>query len=59
MIGAIIAGGVAVVLLAAFAAAFIRLLWLSIPYEDWVNIERDRRRRQAERKRRRARRKRG
>lgn len=42
MTGFIIAGGVVVVLLIV-AVAVCRLLWYSVPYNEWVQYERERR----------------
>lgn len=42
----VIAGlAVAAVLLGLFIAALFRLLWASVPYETWVEVERARRNR--------------
>lgn len=56
----IIAGAaVAAVLLGVFVAGLFRLLWLSVPYETWVEYEREKRQRKKAREQRRGRRKRG
>lgn len=56
----IIAGAaVAAVLLGLFAAGLFRLFWLSVPYETWVEYEREKRQRKRAREQRRERRKRG
>lgn len=56
----IIAGAaVATVLLGLFVAGLFRLLWLSVPYETWVEYEREKKQREKAREQRRGRRKRG
>ena len=56
----IIAGAaVAAVLLGLFAAGLFRLLWFSVPYETWVEYEREKRQRKKAREQRGERRKRG
>lgn len=56
----IIAGAaVATVLLGLFVAGLFRLLWLSVPYETWVEYEREKRQQKKDREQRRGRRKRG
>ena len=58
---AVIIAGAAVVavLLAVFAAGFIRLIWLSVPYEIWAEYEREKRQWEKAREQRGGRRKRG
>ena len=54
----IIAGAtVAAVLLGLFAAGLFRLLWLSVPYETWLEYEREKGQRKRAREQRRERRK--
>lgn len=54
----IIAGAtVAAVLLGLFAAGLFRLLWLSAPYETWLEYEREKEQRKRAREQRRERRK--
>ena len=54
----IIAGAtVAAVLLGLFAAGLFRLLWLSVPYEMWLEYEREKEQRKRAREQRRERRK--
>lgn len=56
----IIAGAaVAAVLLGLFVAGLFRLLWLSVPYETWLEYEREKEQRKRAREQRRERRKRG
>lgn len=56
----IIAGAaVAAVILGLFAAGLFRLLWLSVPYETWLEYEREKEQRKKAREKRRGRRKRG
>lgn len=56
----IIAGAaVAAALLGLFVAGLFRMLWLSVPYETWVEYEREKRQRKKAREQRRERRKRG
>lgn len=55
----IIAGAAVAALLGLFAAGLFRLLWLSVPYETWVEYEREKRQRKKAREQRRGRRKRG
>lgn len=56
----IIAGAaVVVVLLGLFVAGLCRLLWLSVPYETWLEYEREKEQRKRAREQRRGRRKRG
>lgn len=56
----IIAGAaVAAVLLGLFVAGLCRLLWLSVPYETWLEYEREKEQRKRVREQRRGRRKRG
>lgn len=56
----IIAGAaVAVVLLGLFVAGLLRLLWLSVPYETWLEYEREKEQQKKAREQRRGRRKRG
>lgn len=51
---AVIIAGAAVVavLLGLFAAGLFRLLWLSVPYETWVEYERARRNRKRKKRKR-------
>lgn len=54
----IIAGAaVATVLLGLFAVGLFRLLWLSVPYETWLEYEREKEQRKRAREQRRERRK--
>lgn len=55
----IIAGAAVAALLGLFVAGLFRLLWLSVPYETWVEYEREKRQRKKAREQRRGRRKRG
>lgn len=56
----IIAGAaVAAVLLGLFMAGLCRLLWLSVPYETWLEYEREKEQRKRAREQRGGRRKRG
>lgn len=56
----IIAGAaVAAVLLGLFVAGLCRLLWLSVPYETWLEYEREKEQRKRAREQRGGRRKRG
>lgn len=56
----IIAGAaVAAILLGLFVAGLCRLLWLSVPYETWLEYEREKEQRKRVREQRRGRRKRG
>lgn len=48
---------VAAVLLGLFAAGLFRLLWLSVPYETWLEYEREKEQRKRAREQRRERRK--
>ena len=58
---AVIIAGAAVVavILGLFAAGLFRLLWLSVPYETWLEYEREKEQRKKAREQRRGRRKRG
>ena len=56
----IIAGAaVAAILLGLFVAGLCRLRWLSVPYETWLEYEREKEQRKRAREQRRGRRKRG
>lgn len=56
----VIAGAaVAAVVLGLFAAGLFRLLWFSVPYETWVEYEREKEQQKRDRERRGERRKRG
>ena len=56
----IIAGAaVAAILLGLFVAGLCRLLWLSVPYETWLEYELEKEQRKRAREQRRGRRKRG
>lgn len=50
---------VAAVLLGLFVAGLCRLLWLSVPYETWLEYEREKEQRKRAREQRGGRRKRG